>query len=639
MTELSTQKRVKQIQELLLSYKTRVTNLNLPPLGQDFLELNGQECINALTAYRFTKNLEPKVEGTSTLRAKTSVAAMLAYDADGMETFQPARMNLDPYTRHILYNARNRVHECLQNFKLDYTSFSFPSGESFDSANGDVSLVAKLRDLKNWKVTPDCFETFCKIVYHNRWLKKSAQAHIDNHPFYQKHRVAINRYLYETCAKSKGRLGLNIFMEKMKQFVVTMWYGSKITTVPKNVDVDRVIEVEIMGNMVVQRCIAHALIKCMNNYYAIDLLNAQWLHKTLIADLDNATIDWSNASNSNWYRVVEWFFPKGVFKHLQRARSGVVSYCGEYFGLHMLSPMGNGFTFEVMTCFLMAIARELDSCAMVFGDDVIIHQDVATDYINAVSVCGWVPNMKKTFIDGPFRESCGGFYHSEVGYLTTFEFTLPKDMYDVMVLSNKLFLIIPSLSGPLKLLMSDLRNHMISLCDASALRWQVPEPKTYVLERKALTYVVGNGAPLHSDGRKITSLQKVIPDACMFYPELDKGIFVSKSMWMKRTRQDQTCKAKHAKYNTQRVVLSLVLQYKYHEILVCSVPTKKARTYKSNPIDGIKSVHWLSYYFYNNRSMRPTIRNHNSCKTKDYFIVDGVLYDPRKYNQKSYDLT
>lgn len=628
MTALSTKSRLKQIQLLLLTAKSQVAHLNLPPLGQEFLKLDGQACTNALVAYRFGKKLEPSVEGKSEARADSSVQAMLSYDAAGITKFQPATMDLDPYVRQNLYKSRERIHECLQNFQLDYAEFSFPSGESFDSAKGDVSLVAKLRNKDNWKVTPDCFDIFVKLVYHNRWLKKAAQAHIDSDVFYVKHKRRIDTYLYEQY-KGKGKsLGLHIFKEKMKQFVVTLWYGSKITTVPKNVDTDRVIEVEVFGNMIVQRCIAHALIKCMNCYYAIDLLDAQWLHKTLIADMENATIDWSNASNSNWFSTVEWFFPKKVFKLLRGARSGVVSYRGDYFGLNMLSPMGNGFTFEVMTCFLMAIARELDSCAMVFGDDVIIHKDVALDYINTVSVCGWNPNMKKTFLDGPFRESCGGFYHSDVGYITSYEFTLPTDMYDVMVIANKLLLIQDSIDGPLRSLLCNLRNEIINLCDVNSLRWQIPQPKYYQISRKLLIYKPGAGAPIHTDGRCLTSLQRVEPDPVLFQPELDKGIFVSKSKWVRLTRQDEVCKAKFAHYKAHRVLLSAALHYNYHSVNCISVPEKVPQKYKSNPVDGVKSVFWLAYYFRNNRSMRPTIRNNDRCKKRDYLIVDGDLYDP-----------
>jgi hypothetical protein len=74
--------------------------------------------------------------------------------------------------------------------------------------------------------------------------------------------------------------------------------------------------------------------------------------------------------------------------------------------------MGNGFTFELESLIFFAIA----SCSCdagivsVYGDDIIVPSQYATDVMKNLEMCGFSLNWDKSFIDGPFRESCGGDY-------------------------------------------------------------------------------------------------------------------------------------------------------------------------------------------------------------------------------------
>jgi len=88
--------------------------------------------------------------------------------------------------------------------------------------------------------------------------------------------------------------------------------------------------------------------------------------------------------------------------------------------LEKFSGMGNGYTFELETVAFAAIASEclklnghagvLGLDLFVFGDDIIVPTDAAGLVIAALEFCGFEVNKEKSFVAGPFRESCGGDY-------------------------------------------------------------------------------------------------------------------------------------------------------------------------------------------------------------------------------------
>lgn len=82
-----------------------------------------------------------------------------------------------------------------------------------------------------------------------------------------------------------------------------------------------------------------------------------------------------------------------------------------------VSSMGNGYTFPLETLFFYSCA--LGVCqtlgvpskdVSVFGDDIIVPRDAAQLLIELLTCCGFVPNIKKTFLRGEFFESCGYDY-------------------------------------------------------------------------------------------------------------------------------------------------------------------------------------------------------------------------------------
>jgi hypothetical protein len=81
--------------------------------------------------------------------------------------------------------------------------------------------------------------------------------------------------------------------------------------------------------------------------------------------------------------------------------------------------MGNGFTFElqsllfyaaVLTVFDLFPSIGKDRRCRVYGDDIILPTAYAGIFVEFLSWLGFTTNPDKSFVDGPFRESCGKHY-------------------------------------------------------------------------------------------------------------------------------------------------------------------------------------------------------------------------------------
>lgn len=79
--------------------------------------------------------------------------------------------------------------------------------------------------------------------------------------------------------------------------------------------------------------------------------------------------------------------------------------------------MGNGFCFPLETSIFAAAC--VAACKQagapvdfrVYGDDIIVRQDVALVLNEILKSLGFRLNLSKSFIHGPFRESCGANWH------------------------------------------------------------------------------------------------------------------------------------------------------------------------------------------------------------------------------------
>lgn len=401
----------------------------LPPLGEQFKELHGCDLADALVVHRIKSQFSTFDTSNSKMLEQVGVAKMLEYDQSytGIDW-----RTLDRDDRATFIGAQEFLKRVLRGYKPSYIA-RFPKNETFVSNKGDTSLETKLGDLNQWAVSADCIPYAIRIAWNNLWLKKLVKIHFRaKHTDWRFKQAIVAR----ECPIGK-HVGFYVF-ERMFRDLVTICGVSRVTSVAKNATSRRIITCEPLWNMVVQLSIAADLRDLLKRNFGVDIRQLANFHRIFIMRGD-ATIDKRNASNSNWWDVVQDLFPRRVVDNLHAARTGIVEYDGQFYPLNMMAPMGCGFTFEVMTLTLLAYAQQFCKRATVFGDDVIISPEKADAYVSFVEKMGWVINDQKSFVDGNFRESCGGFYDlSGDRYLHSYDFPPLETHMDLIVTLNKL---------------------------------------------------------------------------------------------------------------------------------------------------------------------------------------------------------
>lgn len=113
-----------------------------------------------------------------------------------------------------------------------------------------------------------------------------------------------------------------------------------------------------------------------------------------------------------------WLYAMNLCRTRTMLPHGSVENDDAYIPLQSYSAMGNGFTFELETLIFWAAVRAVRRAIKdtqqyrVYGDDIICSREVADLLIPFLDFLGFPINAKKTFLEGPFRESCGAdFWH------------------------------------------------------------------------------------------------------------------------------------------------------------------------------------------------------------------------------------
>lgn len=197
-------------------------------------------------------------------------------------------------------------------------------------------------------------------------------------------------------------------------------HGNAVTTVPKNAKTDRVIAKEPTMNMFLQRGIGGVMRRKLKRV-GINL-DDQTRNQRLAREGSEtgtlATIDLSAASDSVALALVEWLLPEDWVRAIKLTRSPAGELPdGSRIRYEKVSSMGNGFTFELESLIFYALTYAVMDrrgmghapCA-VYGDDIICPTVCAQELIDVLSLCGFTTNTDKTYVDGPFRESCGKHY-------------------------------------------------------------------------------------------------------------------------------------------------------------------------------------------------------------------------------------
>jgi len=206
--------------------------------------------------------------------------------------------------------------------------------------------------------------------------------------------------------------------------------GSRLSFVPKTTKISRTICTEPVLNMLFQKGIASVLEQGLVETCGISLSRQPDKNRALarLGSKDGrfGTIDLSSASDSMSLSLVNYMFPKEVVRLLEMCRCPVTTLPGgAEVELHMISSMGNAFTFPLQTILFTALVygtyRVMDlpirypgrlslGNFAVFGDDIICLEKAYNLLVRMLSLCGFSVNVDKSFNTGLFRESCGHDY-------------------------------------------------------------------------------------------------------------------------------------------------------------------------------------------------------------------------------------
>jgi len=225
--------------------------------------------------------------------------------------------------------------------------------------------------------------------------------------------------------------------------------GNRFTTVPKDCTKHRGIAIEPSINVFYQLSVGEAIRRRLKRA-GIDLIHGQDIHRQVACEASIkghfATLDLSNASDTVSRNLVKLLLPPDWYSILDDLRSKKTEFRGNWHVLEKFSSMGNGFTFELET--LIFLGLSLACCdptratpgkdVFVYGDDIIIPTETAKDLIPVLSFFGMAVNERKSFVDGPFRESCGGDYFLGVDVRPFHLKELPNEPQQLIALANGL---------------------------------------------------------------------------------------------------------------------------------------------------------------------------------------------------------
>lgn len=193
---------------------------------------------------------------------------------------------------------------------------------------------------------------------------------------------------------------------------------NKIALVPKTVLTDRTVGAEPLWNSFVQSG-AGELISLLLKRVGIDITDqTRNGHLAFVASLFGhlVTIDLSSASDTIAIELCRLLLPPAWFDFLNSIRSKYYRLPGDHKShrYHKFTSMGNGFCFPLETLLFAAVceAANQEVCGdaesySVYGDDIIVPTETSARVLQMLRYCGFLPNARKTFTSGPFRESCG----------------------------------------------------------------------------------------------------------------------------------------------------------------------------------------------------------------------------------------
>lgn len=223
--------------------------------------------------------------------------------------------------------------------------------------------------------------------------------------------------------------GVKPYLEALSQF---FGYGipqiralrwNRVEFVPKNWKTLRTIACEPDGNLPFQLAF-DTYAKGQLCKRGVDLSdqsrNQELARLGSLGTIDLATVDLKSASDTVSFNTVAWLFPEPWFQFLNDIRSPQYQITfpsgnTEVRTYAKFSSMGNGSTFAIESLIFSAACACIGAKEWsVYGDDIIIDSKHYKKLMHVLGFLGFTVNQEKTFVTGPFRESCGKDWYSGI---------------------------------------------------------------------------------------------------------------------------------------------------------------------------------------------------------------------------------
>lgn len=258
--------------------------------------------------------------------------------------------------------------------------------------HGNATNIARKILCETWSVTPDA------LTYASIAVGKHAQ---------------LREFVLSESGRTLYCADPSLFIEKFRSRC-NLVLNNKICFVPKTVKTHRAIAIEPLLNGYLQKGIDLHLRNRMRRV-GINLSDQQanqlMARKGSIAGSAICTIDLSAASDSLATEVVRELLPAEWFDLLDACRSKSTVIRGSTIRYEKFCSMGNGFCFPLESLIFAAVVNEAGGSigvdSLVYGDDIIVPSAIVDRVIESLSFLGFKTNREKTFLSGPFRESCG----------------------------------------------------------------------------------------------------------------------------------------------------------------------------------------------------------------------------------------
>jgi len=200
---------------------------------------------------------------------------------------------------------------------------------------------------------------------------------------------------------------------------------SRLLFVPKDSRGPRTISCEPKELMFIQQGVSRNLMRLLevNSHGRINFVDQSINGRLALTSSENgefATIDLQDASDRVTTRLVDLIFPEGSLKYLHalRSHSTLLPDGTLYEGHRKYAPMGSALCFPIESACFWALAvlsgikagltcADAKASTYVYGDDIIIRPQVFSHLCETFISFGLKVNTDKSYVEGPFRESCG----------------------------------------------------------------------------------------------------------------------------------------------------------------------------------------------------------------------------------------